>query len=334
MDDPEQAMTFAEVRHLFTEVRDFLLSDENLPQLVAYLQVLSGLARAPAPAFDPSRPSEAEEVLRGCGDQQALDRLLHSVSAQERHLKPAMLRVLDLACPDPVQETVDALHRERGPGARAAARQILEHYGDGHVEELRARFQQARGTAAADLLRVLARLGGLEVSEYVAAQCHHPDEEVREEALVQLERRPFARGALATVLDALPFASDAHRPRLLALLAGSADRRFVEPLLGLIASESPALEPADSAAIGVVVGRLGIDGVVERLVDWLRPAGRRGRRLNGTPSQSVAAAFALAEQPGDEVARLLRSALVAAGPECHDWIGRALSRHARRARQP
>jgi len=318
LDDPEEKMRFAEAAHLMEEIRDFLLSVDSLPALVALVRELQRVALSDV-EWDPDRHAAAVGILTSCGSDRAVRRLVHSVPAEERLVRPEMIELLDLVCPDPFTAVAEALAAEDRPSGRAVARQLLEHYGSRRGSHLRQFFDSAHGRAAADLLRALAGLEGEAPAAFLARQCAHPDPEVREEALWHLERAPFTPALGAALVQAIRHSGGEERRRLLALVERSHDRRFVAPLFSLVHS---GLRDADEATdVARVIGRLEGASALERWQPWLRPQGRfLRRRLWGSPLQQAAAAAAVAQVPGERASHLLRMALSAARGEVRDRI--------------
>src|SRR5207237_2507818 len=101
--------------------------------------------------------------------------LLRSGPAEERGLRPERIEVLSRACPDPLAAVMDVLVDEQSPAIRAVARQLLEHYGTRKRDLIQARFQQSSGAMAADLLRVIAGIGGEGSATFIARQAAHAD---------------------------------------------------------------------------------------------------------------------------------------------------------------
>ena len=60
LEDPRERMAFSELAHLVAEVRDFLLSDENLVSLARLIALLRELATAPPPAWACRSPNPTE----------------------------------------------------------------------------------------------------------------------------------------------------------------------------------------------------------------------------------------------------------------------------------
>jgi hypothetical protein len=323
--EPHTRLPFAEVAHVFAEVRDFLLSGESLPELVRFLHLLEALATRPAP-WDPTRAQAAREMIQSCGEVRAIARLLRFLSDDDRRLQSELAEVVERACASPLDVVLGVLALERGPSARAAARQLLEIHGRERPHELRARFAEASGPMAADLLRVIADVAGESAAPLLAAQCANASPEVQEEAVWHLERLPYSGAVGRALSSAYPLADRSLRPRLLAVMEKSRDRRLADSLARHIETHPPDLEPEEAGALGRVVGRLGGASMVERCVAWLAPPSRVLRRLSHPPlALVVAATAALSEMPGEEAERALSDAMAAA-PEARTWVQRSLDR--------
>lgn len=325
LDDPGERMPFSEVAHVFSEVRDFLSSEETLAQLVVFLDLLGEMAAAEPPPWDAARAAAARQMVHSCGEVRAVARLLHSMPSEERRLPPELVAVLDRACEDPLAAVAAALASERSVAARAASRQLLEHYAGGRTDQLEQRYREASGPVAADLLRAMAHVGGDRLAPLLAHECAHPAGEVQEEALWHLERLPYSSPLGRALLESFRLADPARRPRLLALLVRSGDRRFVDALARFLEERASGLALEEAAAIGQALGRLGGPSTLGRWTPWLRPPGLLSRLVPPPPALAVAASQALAEIPGEAAAQALRAALPSAAPEVRPWLGRALT---------
>jgi hypothetical protein len=323
--DSRERVTLAELSHLYSEIRDFLLSDENLAPLAGLIRALRDLAEMPPPEWDAERRAVAQDLLASCADERAVRKLLHSVPAEERAPRPELLEVLDQACRDPLGAVAEAHAVETGAGSRAVARQLLARYATGKLDLLRLRFEKARGHVALDLLQVIAQVGGDSEALFCAHQASHPDAEVRDEALRILEAMPYSGPMGRALFEAFRRVSGEERTRILALMTRSADRRFVEHLSAYLESEGARLPVEEAAEIGRILGRLGGERSIASWQEWLQPAGRFRKGLQGPLALQVAAATALGEIPGEAAGQILRTALVAAGQDAAPWIGQVLA---------
>ena len=328
--DPEEPLRLQEVLHVFTEVREYLLSEDHLPALKRYLSFLWQLAGEEAPAWDESRHELVYDLLDACGDRKAVRRLLRSVPPDERKLQPELLEVLDRACPDPVAAVADILKTEGGPAVRAVARQILEHYGADRLGVLQQRFQEASGAVAADLLRVIAGIGGPDAVTFVARQSSHRDAAVQDEALWHLGNMPYSGAVGHGLYDAFRWTDPARRSRVLGMIAATADRRFLELLAGYLEDKAAHLSPPEAAEVGIVLGRLGGEATLVRWKPWLVASGVFRKGIRTPLALQVAAAMALAEIGTDAAGERLLDALDASDKDAGPWIGGAVAHWQRR----
>jgi len=324
------ALPFAEVAHLFVEVRDFLLSDEHLDSLLRFATLLAEMAET---ARDATGREALGGLLSSCADRRAVAALLHSVPAGAGELKPQLVALLDRTRPDPLGTVVDALAGERNPSGRAVGRALIAHYGEGRVDRLQEAFEAAEAHLAADLLDVVAEIGGGAVEPWVARQICHAAPAVQDAALRRLKRMRYNGPLGRLLIDAFRQAEPCRRTLILELMAGSRDLRLVEPLVQFVEQAGQRLGPAEAEEIGRTLGRLGGAAGLPRWSAWLQPSGVLRKVIHASEAVQIAAAAALAEVPGPEAARALRRAAATASPGAHEWVGRALSRQTRSSRE-
>jgi len=329
--EPRHAMAFGEVAHLFVEVRDYLLNVDRLPALKRFGALLWEMAGADAPAWDPSRHAAVYDLLDSCGDRRAVRRLLRSVPAEDRRLRPELIEVLDRVCPEPLVAVMDTLADEEGLATRAVARQALEHYARRKPGLLEQRFLLSRGRAAADLLRVMMHVGGEPPASFVAQQCLHPDTAVQDEALWHLARMPYSGALGRSLFEAFRTADPTRRGRILEIVARSGDIRFVAPLAAYVEERAAQLATDEASNIGRVLGILGGTESIARWQAWLQPAGGRRKGFDGPLSRVVAAATALAFIRAEAAAEALGAAFDDADETSQPWILGALAQRQRQA---
>jgi hypothetical protein len=322
-------MAFRETAHVFAEIRDFLLSENSLTCLKGFLTLLWRLSVDEEPTWDRGRHAALYEMIESCGDRPAVARLLRSVAPGAHKIDPELTEVLDRACPDPLLAVADCLAGERGYAARAAARQLLEHYGKDRLDVLVKRFEETTGDLASDFLRAIAGLGSEDATAFVARQASHRDPAVVDEALWHLEQMPYSGPVGRGFFDAFRITDATRRGRVLAMIARSKDRRFVDLLAGHVEEQGARLSPGEAAQIGQALGSLGGADSVERWAGWLRPAGLFRKALEGPLARQVAAALALSEIPGAAAREALLAALDVAEPQAHQWILGALGQRER-----
>jgi hypothetical protein len=329
--DPKKAIAFGEVSHLFGEVRDFLLSVDRLPALKRFGALLWEMAGEDTPAWDPQRHAAVYDLLDSCGDRRAVRRLLRSVSAEDRQLRPELIEVLDRVCPEPLVAVMDTLAEEEGLATRAVARQALEHYARRKPGLLEQRFLVSRGRAASDLLRVMMHVGGEAAAAFGAQQCLHPDAAVQDEALWHIARMPYSGALGRSLFEAFRLADPRRQERILEIVARSGDTRFLAPLTGYVEERAGQIGTDEASRIGRVLGILGGPESIGRWQAWLQPAGGRRKGFSGPLARVVAAATALAFIRAESAAEALGAAFDDADEASQPWILGALAQRQRQA---
>jgi hypothetical protein len=329
--EPRHAMLFSEVAHLFVEVRDYLLSVDRLPALKRFGALLWEMVGEEAPAWDPHRHAAVYDLLDSCGDRRAVRRLLRSVPAEDRRLRPELIEVLDRVCPEPLVALMDTLADEEGLATRAVARQALEHYARRKPGLIEQRFLLSRGRVASDLLRVMMHVGGEAAAGFVAQQCLHPDTAVQDEALWHLARMPYSGALGRSLFEAFRTADVTRRGRILEIVARSGDMRFLAPLAAYVEERAAQLGTDEAANIGRALGILGGPESIPRWQAWLQPAGGRRKGFDGPLARVVAAATALAFIRAEAAAEALGAAFDDADETSQPWILGALAQRQRQA---
>lgn len=325
MSDPVARLPYEEVRHLFFEVRDFLLRTEHLSAFKRFVTLVWDLQHEAAPTWDPDRTQLLRQTLESCGEPARLIQLLRTIPRDERMLPEGLFEVLDMVCPDPLAPALEALCYEDEPSTRAIARQLLERYARDRPDYLLQRFEEAQGSVSCDLLRVLGRIAGDDVATMMAVQCSNSDPQVQVEAVTQLERMAYSAAVGRALVEALGRIGSDLRGRIIQAMANSGDHRFVTHMTRFVEERSADLDLPSAAAMGKVMGRFSGPESLSQWEDWLKPRGLIRRLMPSSVPKQVAAAMALSELPGDRPAQVLRRALVAADTDVYEWIGQALS---------
>ena len=331
LSDSKEQLPFGEVAHLFGEVRDYLLSVDRLPALKRFGALLWEMAGEETPEWDPQRHAAVYDLLDSCGHRRAVRRLLRSVPAEERKLRPELIEVLDRVCPDPLVAVMETLDEEEGLATRAVARQALEHYSRRKPGLLEQRFLLSRGRMASDLLRVMAHVGGEASVAFVAQQCLHPDAAVQDEALWHIARTPYSGVLGRSLFEAFRRADPDRRSRILEIVARSGDARFLEPLTRYVEERGDGLGTDEASRVGRVLGILGGPESIARWKAWLQPAGGRRKGFEAPLPRIVAAATALAFIRAEAAAEALGAAFDEADETSQPWILGALAQRQRQA---
>jgi hypothetical protein len=141
---------------------------------------------------------------------------------------------------------------------------------------------------------------------------------------------PYSGTVGRAFFDAFRWTDANRRSRVLTMIALTQDRRFVDLLAGHVEEQGERLPLGEAARIGQVLGELAGPGSVGRWAEWLEPAGRFRKGLQGPLSRQVVAALALSEVPGAEAGEVLARALDSAEREAQQWILGALGQRERK----
>jgi len=235
--------------------------------------------------------------------------------------------VLMRLCPDPIGTVLQVMSYEKGSGARAIGRQLLEEFSAGQYEVLVGRFEEAQGHVACDMLRVIARVGGERAAAFLAIQCSHKEEEVQDEALRQMRSMPYSGPVGRAFMDAYRHVDGQQRAQLLELMERSRDKRFVEHLLKHLEEVGPETPLEEVGEVGRVIGLLAGERYVAQWKTALKPVGWLRKVLKGSNWQQVLAASGLSVIPGQEIEDLLFEALKASIDAAEPHIRTAFNRH-------
>jgi len=329
LSDPEQQLGVAALGQVLAELRDYLLHEERLDDLLAYAGLLREMLEQPAPAWDPGRTTLLRDLLASLGAKRQVRRLLRSMSREQRHAPQVVVAALEQLCADPLAAVAAVLPDEQQAGARVAARQVLEYYAVRRLPELQSRFLAAKGQLASDLLRAMAGLVDETAIAFVVQQANHPEEAVQDEALWHISRMPYSNPVGRALLAAFRDTTRERRARILDLIVRTRDRRFVDLLARHIDEHAAELTPDEAAGIGRVLGMLGGEASMPRWKNWLQPRAGGARGFDGPLARQVAGLLALAEIPGELAAEALGEAFDQADDTAQPWVLGALAQRQR-----
>lgn len=181
--DPRTRIPLAEARHLFTELRDFLMADGTLDQLIALVRVLTATELA-----EPEDARVRDEILAGVLDDRGMTRLIRLVLADPDRLYDEVVAVLDATPGDHLPALLGALRAHAEERDRKVIRRLIER----RLPEARPYLLQQLGAAddvvAAQLVRLFGYADPGHAVEAVAAVESRTDFDVQSEALYLLGR--------------------------------------------------------------------------------------------------------------------------------------------------
>lgn len=325
MNTGRDPLTMDDVGHVLHEMLVFLMSEEHLASLLKYLLLLESWSQRESPPQDPSRSQALASLLSSVQDDRSVAKLIHSVSSEESQLNPDWIPVVSRLSVDPLLSLLTVVPAEHSIAGRQVGRQLLEHFGRGQVDKIQARFKGMFGTAAVDLLKVIVMCGGDGVAPFVAQQCTHSDDLIRDEALRILLDYPYSGQVGRALFDAFKMSDGARRLRLLEKISLTGDRRFVEQLGRFVEERGDHISLTEGEHIGRVVGQLGGEKSLPRWQEWLRVSGFFRKTLEGPAIRNVVAGFAVATVPGDAAAAMLAMAAKGADDKLKEPLQRAIT---------
>ena len=181
------------------------------------------------------------------------------------------------------------------------------------------------GSPAVDLLKVIVMCGGEGVAPFVAQQCTHSDEQIRDEALRILLEYPYSGQVGRALFDAFKMSEGGRRLRLLDKISLTGDRRFVEQLSRFVEERGDHLSLTEGEHIGRVAGQLGGEKSLPRWQEWLKVTGFFRKTLAGPAIRNVTAASAVGTLPGEAAADLLAQAAKGADEKLKEFFQRAIT---------
>jgi hypothetical protein len=283
------------------EVREFLLSEGHLKELVLLVQALYAAMTTSSEACAP--------ILRSFADRSFLRRLVLIVAPGSLSPPPEMVELLDLIPADHLTAVIDLLGDDFDEQARRIMRQLVERYASTHPDYLLSRLRDAPPRVACDLLRACARALPERALDAALELAGHSDASVVHEALRRFEKAPANPRVARTLAHLLASGREDVRLRALDLIS----RRRERAAFTSVAEHAERRAVADLSAreadlIGRTLARLAPDSTLSLFEAWLRPKGLVGRWVDASGTRMVQRVMiaGLAAVPGAEAEALLR----------------------------
>jgi hypothetical protein len=301
------ALPAAEVARYCSELRDYLLADQQLGALA----LLADLAqRQPAGGL-------RDEIQRGLADPRLLDAVLGAVPESGGALPAEAARLVPFV---PALAVLDKIASEESSARRNVLLGVLSARLPADAETVMARLPNLSAELARQLLRILAQKAPERTDEAQAVLLGHPDRALKLEALraVAGSSHKVPPGPLLALLD-----SDDEPLRVAAAQAleqhgdSAAARALAEAL-----SSRKGLGRAEASALGRALGTLHAGAALRLFDGWLE----HKRRLLGAlrvneqlEAQRFAAVSGLGVIPGPEAEQRLEAVA--------QWADDGLRRH-------
>lgn len=323
--DPVDPTEWSDVEHLVLEVRDFLLAEGQLQNLLAIVHELD--------ATRVVGEAKVERFLRSFVDARAMARIVHSVPASHTELPAELLELLDLIPGYHLLRCLDVLEQERSASSRRISRQLVERYAHQDVDVAIDRMRTAEEGVCADLLRCLHRA----VPERTPALVDIAIETGAPEPLFEVlhvlaahEASDWVPGVLTRLLDA-PL--EEIRVRAMGQLAELGPRR-VYPVLdeSLHRRSRAGISNSEAEAYGRTMVQVAPGQAIPAFLEIVKPKSLLKRIVHdpiGHASLQWAAVAGLELAPGEEPDQSIRWLADRAGEELARHCLRVLARRKR-----
>lgn len=309
--DPVEPLRFGDVLPLFREIRDFLLAEGLLAQVLEAVRLL-----AAARYEDAGEERQREELLASFADGRAVGRLIHSVARDAVVAPREMLELLDRIPSNHLRIVVELLGTQQGEASRRVARSLIERYvpqnADWSVEQI-ARSEPA---VAVELFRALVAVDGERAIRALEEIAGRQELELQLEALHVLEHVPLGPTSIRLLTGYAAATNEDVRIRALELIG----RRGITPafagVLERVKRNAPLrLGAREADAAGEALARLNPAAALDAFRGWIKLRGLFAGILSGQEMLQRTAVAGLVHVPGDEAEALIKMAAERGGSE-------------------
>jgi hypothetical protein len=295
--DPVDRCELDEILPLLSEIRDFLLSEGQLENLLLMVGLVSRLIDE---GGEQCRPAQA--LLDTMIDKTAMVRLIKSLPRDSMDVPETLTELLDIVEGDHLPilldvqaELVDSTH------GRRIMRLLLEQRAGNTPDRLVARIHEQSGPIAGDLLRILGNRNIETAWRVIDQLAETADENLKNECLHVLERSSYNNTVRGLTFRFLGDPDEDIRLRAIDVLLGHNDRRDF-PMLRRHADKSASrrgLSQREATALGEGMARLDANSAMQAFATWTRVKGLR--RLANTSNRDLqwaaASGLALIDDP-------------------------------------
>ncbi|MSP55092.1 MAG: hypothetical protein EXR69_05740 [Myxococcales bacterium] len=301
VEDPSVPLSFSQILPQLREIRDFTLTDGQLPVV---LEIIGRLAYLSLP---PTHTVERDTLLTSFADARGLGRLIHSVPVGLRSTPPELVTLLQMVPGDHLQTLTEVMEQDHGEAGRRVLRTLVERYVVREGEHVVDCMLAASPAVACELLRALRYTSLPRAVDAVRLASGRNELDFELGALRVLEAAPISNGT--TALLGAYVASGHAESRLWALTLltrrakPAAFPNLLERIRGLSARTVPT---AEAVAYGEALAASDPAHAMEIFREWIRPKGLFA--VLAAPILQVIAVSGLVHLPGDEAESLIKIA--------------------------
>lgn len=304
--DPRDPTTWAEIRPLVEEVRDFFLADGQVGNLVVLLDLL-----------DQAGP-ELAKIRASVVSEAALRRIVHRASRAEAEAPAELHELVQRMSGDRLGVLVQILLTEEAEVSRKIAQQLLLPYLEGRANELVLQMRTARPEGVRALMRVLQEAAPAQAVVAALEQVAHPDLDVVFEVTRILERAPASPEVSGALLQLLVHPVEELRYRAIRALVERKEPRLGAAFVRRLEQQRPALSDTEAEWLGIGLGTVTPRVALPQFQRWITPSSlleRAGYERPGFKHHIRAAIAGLGQMPGAEADTLLKAAVERATDE-------------------
>ncbi len=296
--DPVDMLSFEDCRHFLRETREFLLSEDDLGQLIDLNQLLTKFRNGPR--LDDASRDAVDTILAGFISERALRKLIGSIDRNANEPPADIRKLLALHAADPLPSLLDVLVEERLGQPRRMTRMLVESYLPERTKMVVARYKATSDDIAADLLRILAYKCPDAVQELFNDLVHTGSRAEKIEFLNQADGADL-RGGLRLFLSMLLDDPEITvRMKALEVVARQGEGGAYPKLLRIANEKAKeSTEQRELDAIGRALVQCNAERSREDFVEWALPAGFFNKLKGTTQNLRRMAVAGLAELAGD-----------------------------------
>ena len=303
--DPIDLMSITDCGHFLRETREFLLSEDDLSQLISLNRLLA--AYSTDPRVDENSRKAAQDLMEGFTSERATRKLLASIDRNANSPPPELLELLSLHPSDPLPTLLDVLAIERTGQPRRMARMLVESYLPERVNAVLKHYRTTTDEIAADLLRILAAKAPEAVHELFNELVHAGSRAEKLEFLNQAGSTELDRGLRSFLTMLLDDGDVSVRLKTLEVIASQGEGGAYPILQRLAGAKAKdGAEERELEAIGMAMARVNPTRSLEDFVAWALPKGFFHKLKAQTGGLRRAAVAGLVTMSGDVVESTLR----------------------------
>jgi hypothetical protein len=325
VESPREAILLEEVAPLLHEIRDFMLTEGHLSNLMKLLQGVADFAA------NMGEDEQAQALVQSFANAHALARLIRSVPSSVTEPPEEFYDLLDKLPGDHLTTLMDLLESERGASSRRITRQLIEHFIPGREGWVTKRLISLHGAVAADLLRCLANVDEEAAWDAVMEFVAGDDVDTQLECLHVLSRAGATARSRAYLFRLMGAKEVQVRIRSIGILASQGDSEIFPVLVKhLTSARVPALEEA--TAVGIAMAQVSGEESLETFGAWIKPKGFFKKLKPTRKCQDQAAISGLSLLDEDLADELLKALAARVDGDSHRLCVQARMKRHRRVR--